>query len=49
MDENLKKVVWSETELTPDDVLNGAQEAALNENGKFEISTTIACSGRWVH
>lgn len=38
VDENLKKVVWSETELTPDDVLNGAQEAALNENGKFEIS-----------
>ena len=38
VDKNLKKVVWSETELTPDDVLNGAQEAALNENGKFEIS-----------
>lgn len=38
VDENLKKVVWSETELTPDDVLNGAQEAVLNENGKFEIS-----------
>ena len=38
VDENLKKVVWSATELTPDDVLNGAQEAALNENGKFEIS-----------
>ena len=39
VDENLKKVVWSATELTSDDdVLNGAQEAALNENGKFEIS-----------
>ena len=38
VDENLKKVVWSETELTPDDVLNGAQEAALNENGKFELN-----------
>lgn len=39
VDENLKKVVWSATELTPDDVvLNQKQEAVLNENGKFEIS-----------
>ena len=39
VDENLKKVVWSETELTSDDVvLNQKQEAVLNENGKFEIS-----------
>ncbi|MER8307397.1 hypothetical protein ABS202_19105, partial [Acinetobacter baumannii] len=35
----MKKVVWSATELTPDDVvLNQKQEAVLNENGKFEIS-----------
>lgn len=39
VDENLKKVVWSATELTSDDVvLNQKQEAVLNENGKFEIS-----------
>ena len=39
VDKNLKKVVWSATELTPDDVvLNQKQEAVLNENGKFEIS-----------
>ena len=39
VDENLKKVVWSATELTSDDVvLNRKQEAVLNENGKFEIS-----------
>lgn len=32
VDENLKKVVWSATELTPDDVvLNQKQEAVLNE------------------
>lgn len=39
VDKNLKKVVWSATELTSDDVvLNQKQEAVLNENGKFEIS-----------
>ena len=39
VDENLKKVVWSATELTSDDVvLNQKQEAVLNENGNFEIS-----------
>ena len=35
----MKKVVWSATELTSDDVvLNQKQEAVLNENGNFEIS-----------
>ena len=39
VDKNLKKVVWSATELTSDDVvLNQKQEAVLNENGNFEIS-----------
>ena len=47
VDENLKKVVWSATELTPDDVvLNQKQEAVLNENGKFEISVVYGRAGK---
>lgn len=38
IDKNLKKVVWSETQLTThDQILKETQEAELNENGSFII------------
>lgn len=38
IDDNLKKVVWSGTQLTTDDeILKETQEAELNENGSFVI------------